>query len=143
MLGVKLKAIGDQAFEPIKHLAVDIGCRPIGSISNLVAADYIREVLTKSGLAVEEQELPGPDGSAEHPSLQLNGEMLEASANTFSADSDISAATIAVCTLVKLESVAMTDKVLIFYGDMAQDELAPKGGIYVLVCPGSIRRMGS
>src|SRR5688572_14780012 len=131
ILGVKLKSIGDRALEHVKHLAVDIGCRPIGSASNLTAANYIREVFTKNGLAVEEQEIPCPEWFAESTSLQLNGEMLDASANTFSSSCDVSAITVPVCTPAELESATLTDNILVLYGDMAQGELATKGGIYV------------
>jgi aminopeptidase YwaD len=126
-----LKAIRDQALEHVKHLSVDIGCRPIGSPANLAAADYISQVFTKSGLALERQPIPCPDWSIDHTSLMLNGEMLEAAANTFSPSCDMSAPTIGVCTPAELESANITDKILIFYGDMAQGELATKGGIYV------------
>ena len=126
-----MKAIRDQALEHVKHLAVEIGCRPIGSPANLAAADYIGSVFTKSGLMIEKQVIPCPDWSADQTSLALAGEMLEAVANAFSPACDISAPTVAICTPAELESAAITDKVVIFYGDMAQGELATKGGIYV------------
>ena len=126
-----LKAIREQALEHVKHLAIDIGCRPIGSPATLAAADYISQVFIRAGLRLEKQPIPCPDWSANQASLRLNGELLEAAANTFSPACDISAPTFAVCTPAELESAAITDKVLIFYGDMAQGELATKGGIYV------------
>ena len=126
-----MKTLGDQAFEHVKKLSIDIGCRPIGSSANLAAADYIGNVFIKCGLELERQPISCPDWSAEQTSLELNGEMLEALANTFSTSCDLSAETIPVCTLMELESAAITDRILIFYGDMAQGELATKGGIYV------------
>jgi aminopeptidase YwaD len=126
-----LKAIRAQTLEHVKHLSVDIGCRPIGSPANLAAADYISQVFTKSGLVLERQPIPCPDWSTDHMSLTLNGELLEAAANTFSPSCDILAPTVAVCTPAELDSASVTDKILIFYGDMAQGELATKGGIYV------------
>jgi Iap family predicted aminopeptidase len=126
-----LQTILDQALDHVKHLAVEIGCRPIGSAANHAAADYISEVFAKSGLVLEKQEISVPDWTAEHTSLELNGEMLEASANTYSPSCDLSAATIPVCTPAELESAAMAGKIIIFYGDMAQGELATKGGIYI------------
>ena len=117
--------------EHVKYLSVDIGCRPIGSEANRAAADYISDVFTRGNLSLEKQEILCPDWFAENTSLELNGEMLEASANTFSPSCDISAATTPVCTPAELESASMTGRILIFYGDMAQTELATKGGIYV------------
>ena len=126
-----MKTSSDGALEHVRRLSVDIGCRPIGSAANRAAADYISDVFTKCNLSLEKQEIPCPDWFAEHTSLKLNGEVLEASANTFSPSCDISAATTPICTPAELESVAMAGRVLVFYGDMAQTELATKGGIYV------------
>jgi aminopeptidase YwaD len=128
-----LKTITDDygTLEHVKHLSVHIGSRPIGSTANLATADYISDVFTKAGLTLEKQEFSCPEWIEEHSSLELNGEMLEAFANTFSSPCNISAPTIPVGTLAELESALMTGKILVFYGDMAQTELATKGGIYV------------
>lgn len=121
----------DSTLEHVKHLSVHIGSRLIGSPSNLTAADYINAVFKQCALSVEQQEISCPDWVAEHTSLELNGELLQASANTFSPSCNISAETISVCTPTELEMSSITDKILIFYGDMAQTELATKGGIYI------------
>ncbi|HET6597012.1 MAG TPA: M28 family peptidase [Anaerolineales bacterium] len=126
-----MKTIADGTLEHVERLAVQIGSRPIGSPANLAAADYIHKVFKQSGLSVETQDIPCPDWVAEYTSLSLDGESLEASANTFSPSCDISAETIPVCTLAELERAECTGKVLVFYGDLAQGELAAKGGIYV------------
>jgi aminopeptidase YwaD len=129
--GATVDTIGDRALQHVKHLSVEIGSRPIGSLANIAAADYISVGFKKCGFALEQQDIPCPDWSAEHTSLTLNGERLEASANTFSSSCDILGTIIPVSTPAELESAAFTDKILVFYGDMAQGELATKGGIYV------------
>ena len=128
-----MKTIADAygTLKHVEHLAVHIGSRPIGSTSNLAAADYVSEIFKQNGLSVERQEISCPEWIAEHTSLQLNGETLEASANTFSPSCDISASIGPVCTPAELEFASFTGKILVFYGDMAQGELATKGGIYV------------
>ena len=126
-----MKTIADGTLEHVERLAVEIGSRPIGSPANRAAADYINEVYRQSGLSVEMQEIPCPHWEAEYTSLELNGEALEVSANTFSPSCDISAETIPVCTLEELERAECTGRVLVFYGDLAQGELATKGGIYI------------
>ncbi len=117
--------------EHVNHLAVQIGSRLIGSTANHAADQYISGIFQQCGLSVERQEIPCPDWVAEQTSLELDGEMLEASANTFSPSCTISAATIPVCTLAELELAQVSGRVLVFYGDLAQIELATKGGIYV------------
>ena len=126
-----MKSLADQALEHVKHLAVQIGSRPIGSPANLAAAGYISEVYTICGLSVERQEIPCPDWTAEQTSLDLNGDLLEASANTFSPSCNVSAVTEPICTMAELEGAFIAGRILVFYGDMAQTELATKGGIYV------------
>jgi aminopeptidase YwaD len=126
-----VKTIADGALEHVESLAVRIGNRPIGSMANLAAADYISEVFKHCGLSVQQQEIPCPNWMDEGTSLELNGQALEASANTFSPSSNISAVTVPVCTPAELESASITDRILVFYGHMAQGELATKGGIYI------------
>ena len=128
-----MKTIVDASgtLEHVGRLAVQIGSRMIGSTANLAAADYISGIFRQSGLSLERQEISCPNWVEEQTVLELNGEILEASANTFSPSCDISAATVSVCTPAELELASITDRILIFYGDMAQGELATKGGIYV------------
>lgn len=115
----------------VEHLAVHIGSRMIGSAANHAAEAYIREWFEQCGLAVERQEIDCPEWSEEHTSLALEGEQLEASANTFSPSCDLAAPIVPVCTLAELEQAAISGKVPVFYGDLVQIELATKGGIYV------------
>ena len=126
-----MKTIAEGTLEHVRHLASDIGSRPIGSPANLAAADYIRRVFEGRGLLVEMQEIPCPDWSADLTSLELNGEMLEAAANTFSPSCDVTAEILPVCTLAELEAARISDRIPVFYGDLAQGELATKGGIYI------------
>jgi aminopeptidase YwaD len=128
-----LNTIAD-AYGTLKHvewLAVQIGSRPIGSTANLSAADYISQVFKQNDLSLERQEISCPDWITNYTFLELNGEALEASANTFSPSCNISAPTIPVCTPAELELASFSDQILVFYGNMAQTELATKGGIYV------------
>jgi len=136
-----LKTMADGTLEHVNHLAVQIGSRPIGSPANLAAADYISEVFKHSGLAVEQQEIPCPDWVAEQTSLELHGQQLEASANTFSPSCDISARTIPVCTLAELEAAEISGNIPVFYGELAQGELATKGGIYISERDGRIHNI--
>lgn len=126
-----MKAIDEQTLSHVKRLSVDIGNRPIGSAANHAAADYIADVFTACGLVVEKQAIPVPDWLVEDTSLEFNGEQLDASANTFSPSCEIVAGTVVVCTPAELENAAITDQILVLYGDMAQGELATKGGIYI------------
>jgi aminopeptidase YwaD len=126
-----VKTIADETLEHVEQLAVHIGSRPIGSTANLAAEDYICEAFKENGLSVEKQEFSCPDWVEEQTSVELNGEPLEASANTYSLSCTISAGTTPVGTLAELEAAFITGRILVFYGDLAQTELAAKGAIYV------------
>jgi hypothetical protein len=124
-----LKTIADGTLEHVKHLAVQIGSRPIGSPANLAAADYISGVFRQSGLSIERQEIPCPDWAAEQTSLDLTANCWKPRRTHF-LPPVISAETVAVCALGS--SIAeISGKIPVFYGDLAQGELATKGGIYI------------
>ena len=126
-----MNSFAERALEHVQHLSVQIGSRPIGSPANLAAADYIGGVFQSCGLSLERQEIPCPNWVVEQTFLELKGELLEASANTFSPSCDISAVIEPVCSPAALEAAVITEQILVFYGDMAQTELATKGGIYI------------
>ena len=84
-----MKTIAEAASEHVERLAIHIGSRLVGSTANLSAADYIGDGFRRSELALHTQEISCPDW-AEDISLDLNGESLAASANTFSPVYNIS-----------------------------------------------------
>jgi aminopeptidase YwaD len=127
----ELNTITGGALKHTQHLAIQIGNRLIGSAGNLAAAAYIESVFEAAGLAVEAQDIPCPDWIAEHTFLGMGPEALEVCANTFSPACDITAKTMAVGTPAELELAQIASKILIFYGDMAQHELAARKAIYI------------
>lgn len=126
-----MKTIADQAIQHVRKLAEEIGNRLIGTPGNQAAADYITSTFQQAGLTVEFQPFPCPNWTEESTALELNGEALEAYANTFSPSCDISAPTIAIGTVEALEAAEITAHIPIFYGELAQHELAAQGAIYV------------
>ena len=104
--------------EHVKHLAVEIGSRPIGSPANQASADYIEDVFKQCGLSIERQEIPCRIGD-EQTSLELNGEPLKPRRTHFLHSCDITAETVSVCTLAELEAAEISGKGTVFYGDLA------------------------
>jgi aminopeptidase YwaD len=115
----------------LERLAGEIGIRTIGSSGDHAAAAYIEGVFRAAGLSVTFQDYPCPDWEAVFTTLALDGERLEAAANTFSPACDVKARTVAVGTLEQLESTEIRGLVPVFYGALAQQELAAQGAIYV------------
>jgi aminopeptidase YwaD len=120
-----------ESLRHLERLACEIGSRTIGSPGNLAAAEYIASIYREAGLSVEFQTFPCPDWTEEFTSLELGGETLEAAGNTFSPACDITARTVPVGTLEELEQAGIRGLVPVFYGALAQHELAAKGAIYV------------
>ena len=126
-----MQSIANEAMGHVNRLAGEIGSRTIGSPGSHAAQEYISEIFRTAGLSLETQEFPCPDWVEEYTSLDLGGETLEAFANTFSPACDVTAPTLALGTLAELEAAEISGRMPIFYGELAQHELAAKGAIYV------------
>ncbi len=101
------------------------GERPIGSPANQAAADYIRDTFQSASLEVEEQ--PYPCTGWEHTSTQfsISGQAQPAQANAFSLHCDAAGEVLPVSTLAELESADIAGRILLFYGDLAKQPIAP------------------
>ena len=111
---------------------VGFGPRPIGSLANQAASDYIRETFHAVGLNVEEQ--PYPCTAWEHTStlLEENGLQLPATANAFSQPCDVIAPIVSAGSIPELETIASAGSkftkgmILLLYGDLTRAPIAAK-----------------
>lgn len=110
----------------VHHLAVEIGPRPVGSAANCAAGDYIASVFQNAGLQVEELRFDCPDWHHEETILEQGGERLAAGANTWSPPCDVTAPTVAACTLAELEAADLEGRIGLLYGELALSPLTPK-----------------
>ncbi|MBN1310314.1 MAG: M28 family peptidase [Anaerolineae bacterium] len=110
----------------LHRLCVEIGPRPIGSPANQAAADYIRDAFRGAGLDVEEQ--PYACTAWEHAStrLDIGGQAVSASANAFSPACDVAAPVVPVSTIAELAAADINGQITLFYGDLANNPVAPK-----------------
>lgn len=101
------------------------GERPIGSPANQAAADYIRDTFQSAGMEVEEQ--PYPCTGWEHTSTRflLSGREFPAEANAFSPPCDAAGTVLPVSTLAELEAADLSGRIVLFYGDLARQPVAP------------------
>lgn len=123
--------VAQEAFQYVTHLASEIGTRTIGSAACKATAGWIADRLAESGYSIEYQPFDCPDWSEEVTGLQLGSQRLEAAANTFSPSCDVKAPTLPLGTFAELEEASLGGRIPIFYGELAQHELAAKGAIYV------------
>ena len=126
-----MEHFGQAALDHVRYLSVDLPTRTLGSAGHRAAADYITAHFAGAGLAVERQEMSVPDWEELSTSLELDGQSLEAYANAFSPSAEVAAPTIALGTLAELRAADLTGRIPIFYGALAQHEIAAKGAIYV------------
>lgn len=111
----------------VEKLCVEIGPRMTGTAANEAAAAYIRGVFERAGLEVEEQRFKCPTWTHEETILTLGGERLDAAANTFSPACDVTAPTVAVCTVAELEEADLAGTIGVLTGDLTRSALTPQG----------------
>ncbi len=126
-----MTSLGQTALQHVHALSVNISSRTIGSAGHHAAAAYIAAQFASAGLALEEQRIPCPDWEELDAALELDGQPLDAHANTFSPSADVSGPLLALGTVDELRAADLTGRMLLFYGALAQHELAAKGAIYV------------
>ncbi len=108
------------AMKHLEHLCIEIGPRPVGSVENQAAADYIWNVFAASGLEVEAQAFPCPAWEEEETCLELDGRRLDAAANAFSPPCDVTAPAVVVGTEAELEAAQLAGRIGILYGDLTK-----------------------
>jgi len=110
----------------LHKLSGEIGCRPIGSASNLAAADYIRDTFRAAGLAVEEQPYACTGWNCAGAWLAAGAEALPVEANVFSPACDVTAALVSASTLDELAAADLTGKIVLLHGELLSEPLSPK-----------------
>jgi aminopeptidase YwaD len=115
-------------FSVMSHLRalVELGPRPIGSASNQAAANYIRDRFAEFGYRVEEQPYPCTAFDDAGASLTLAGQFAPVEANAFSVPCDVHGAVLPLGSIAELEAAKLGERILLFYGELAQQALSPK-----------------
>ena len=111
----------------LRHLAVEIGPRPIGSPANRAAARYVADALAAAGLAVAEHRFSCPDWREAETCLVVGGERLPAAANAFSPPCDVAAPTVGASTIAELEAADLAGRIAVLSGDLTANSIWPKG----------------
>ncbi len=110
----------------LTKLCVEIGARPVGSLANDRAADYIRDVFAGLGLAVEEQAYACTGWDCASASLMLGDEALPVEANAFSPPCDVTATVVPAATLDELAAADLTGKIALLHGELVAEPLSAK-----------------
>lgn len=107
-------------------LCSDIGERRVGSEGNRKATVYAKKVLEESGWKTEATELSVIDWKTEGVTLTCDGQLFEAFSSHYSLGCSVQGELVAVNTAGKLELVDIENKIVLLYGEIAFQQIAPK-----------------
>lgn len=108
------------------HLSSQIGPRPGGSTANEAAAQYIEQVLSRCGFAVERQTFACPTWVVYETYLELNGEWVPAAANPYSPPCNVTGSVVPIGTLAELEAADLQGQIALLYGHLVRRPLPCK-----------------
>jgi aminopeptidase YwaD len=116
--------------EKIKaHLQVlcsEIGERRVGSEKNRQATAYAQKELEKCGWQTEATELSVIDWATDGATLNCNGQSFEVFSSHYSLGCSAKGELLAIDTVNKLEKTEIKDKIILLYGEIASQQIAPK-----------------
>ncbi|TAH60870.1 MAG: Zn-dependent exopeptidase M28 [Fermentimonas caenicola] len=111
------------------HLHVlcnEIGERRVGSEKNRLATDYAGKILKEYGWQTEANKLSVIDWKTEGAELTCGDKSFEVFSSHYSLGCSVKGELIAIDTIDKLEQSNITDKIVLLYGDISSQQIAPK-----------------
>ncbi|WP_064094069.1 M28 family metallopeptidase [Rossellomorea aquimaris] len=123
-----MSSLQDQVMKHARFLSREIGCRPVGTVENLRAGNYIENVFKEAGLEVETQEFDVPHWELNEAYVTLDSERLDVKSNNFSAPCEVRGEVMAFCTIEELEAAQdLSGKIAFLYGELSKENFVPKG----------------
>lgn len=110
----------------LQVLCSEIGERRVGSEGNRKATAYAERVLKESGWKTVVTQLPVMDWKTEGARLTCNGESFEVFSSHYSLGCTAVGELVAIDTVHQLEQAVVKDKILLLYGEIASQQIAPK-----------------
>ncbi|MDX1995051.1 MAG: M28 family peptidase [bacterium] len=110
----------------LHKLVGEIGPRPVGSVANNAASDYIESVFKSAGLETQKQRFEWPTWAHVASELRLGERRLNVEANPFSPSCDVTAPIAAASTLAELRAAQLNGRIALLYGELAKETIWPK-----------------
>lgn len=107
-------------------LCSDIGERRVGSEGNREATVYAKEVLEESGWKTEVPGLSVMDWETGGVTLTCDGQLFEAFSSHYSLGCSVQGELVAVNSAGKLELADIENKIVLLYGEITFQQIAPK-----------------
>ncbi|MDH6303359.1 aminopeptidase YwaD [Parabacteroides sp. PF5-5] len=120
------KTLTEKAKSHLQVLCSEIGERRVGSTENRKATIYAKKVLKESGWETEATELSVIDWKTNGAALSCNGQSFEVYSSHYSLGCSAQGELIAINTIGQLEQTNIKDKIVLLYGEIASQQIAPK-----------------
>ncbi|MDR2919640.1 MAG: M28 family peptidase [Tannerella sp.] len=120
------EALTEKIESHLHVLCSEIGERRVGSEGNRKATAYAKKIMEESGCHTEATELQVMDWKTEGATLTCGGQSFEVFSSHYSLGCVTQGELIAVNTISKLEKADIKDKILLLYGEIAAQQIAPK-----------------
>ncbi len=114
----------------MRSLTNQVGNRAVGTAGNLKATEYIDLIFKLHGWSTYQQRFDAIDWFCEEAYIEYGGRMMDVSASPYSLGCDDSAPLEIVTSIRELERCYCRDKVLLLCGEIAREQLMPKGFIF-------------
>lgn len=120
------KSLTEKAKSHLKVLCSEIGERRVGSEQNRKATAYAKKVLEAAGWQTESIELSVIDWKTDGATLTCNGQAFEVFSSHYSLGCSAQGELVAISTVAQLEQADIKDKIVLLYGEIASQQIAPK-----------------
>lgn len=107
-------------------LCAQIGERRVGSASNRDATDYVQRVLSLHGWSTETTQLSVMDWQTEGATLKAEKVSFDVFASPYALGCSVEGILCPVDSFETLKRTTIEDKILLLYGDIAMQQIAPK-----------------
>lgn len=120
------KVLTEKVESHLQVLCSEIGERRVGSERNRKATAYAEKVMKESGWRTVTTQLPVIDWKTEGATLTCNGESFEVFSSHYSLGCSVVGELVAINTVALLEQADVKDKIVLLYGEIASQQIAPK-----------------
>ena len=120
------KGLTEKIKSHLQVLCSEIGERRVGSKENRKATDYAKKVLGEFGWRTEVTDLSVIDWTTNGATLSCNDLSFEVFSAHYSLGCSAKGELLAIDTVSKLEQAEINDKIVLLYGEIASQQIAPK-----------------
>jgi aminopeptidase YwaD len=116
----------EEAKAYLEKLCSQIPNRRVGSEGNRLAAEFFAETIASFGFEVECPEFECMDWQCEGAILSVGREYYDAQVSPYSIGAQVTAPLISACSFADLETLDLSDKILLMRGELTKEQLLPK-----------------